>query len=414
MPSSIMVRTAAIAGTIAAAAIAAYAVVTLTATQAAEPDPPPAGDVETEAAPAPNRGPVAHAWGSDRRGYLGVGSPGGTQADPTPLGMPPDVFYAQVAAGARSSCALDDDGGVWCWGFGQSGQLGDGQGQSRSDHRPVDADVRLTSLAGHDHSFCGIDTAGALWCWGSNRAGQLGVGDTDRRTVPTKVVGGSWAEVDVARTHTCAVDTAGDGWCWGRGGVQGWSPLGTGNTSNTTTPAPVVVPDGTTLAGIAAGSTHSAAVDTDGRVWAWGEGRSGQIGPRETTAMVAVEVPLPDGVVAVNVTAGDDHTCVIDQDGGVWCWGRGREGQLGVGARSDSADPVQVELDAPAVTVDAGSEHTCVVDGLGDVWCWGEGGSGRLGTGDASVQDRPVRVDLPWDAAGVTAGDDHTVGWPAR
>ena len=32
----------------------------------------------------------------------------------------------QVATGASHSCALDDTGQVWCWGWNSNGQLGDG------------------------------------------------------------------------------------------------------------------------------------------------------------------------------------------------------------------------------------------------------------------------------------------------
>ena len=38
---------------------------------------------------------------------------------------------------------------------------------------------------------------------------------------------------------------------------------------------------------------------------------------------------LPDGVRALGVATGANHTCIHDQRGDVWCWGSNLKGQLG-------------------------------------------------------------------------------------
>ena len=72
----------------------------------------------------------AAIWGSLRGGLaalvLGVAAPAVAQ-------VPKMV---QVVAGSSHSCALDDAGHVWCWGFNDSGQLGDGTTTNRAT--PVD------------------------------------------------------------------------------------------------------------------------------------------------------------------------------------------------------------------------------------------------------------------------------------
>lgn len=63
-------------------------------------------------------------WGSDLTGQLGDGSAGGINPYATQVsGLPP---VTQLAIAAYASCAVDSGGGVWCWGAGPAGQLGDG------------------------------------------------------------------------------------------------------------------------------------------------------------------------------------------------------------------------------------------------------------------------------------------------
>src|SRR5690606_15098450 len=44
----------------------------------------------------------------------------------------------------------------------------------------------------------------------------------------------------------------------------------------------------------------------------------------------------------ISLTAGSQHTCVADETGSAWCWGRGGEGQLGNLASKDRSEPVRV------------------------------------------------------------------------
>ena len=78
------------------------------------------------------------------------------------------------------------DGSAHCWGFNQSGQLGDATRQSRWVAASVAGNLRFTSLsAGYDFT-CGA-TQDKVYCWGFNFYGQLGDETTVSRLVPTLV-----------------------------------------------------------------------------------------------------------------------------------------------------------------------------------------------------------------------------------
>jgi alpha-tubulin suppressor-like RCC1 family protein len=84
-------------------------------------------------------------------------------------------------------------------------------------------------------------------------------------------------------------------------------------------------------------------------------------------------------------------SCAVDTNGSVWCWGtQAADGQLGNGAATASASPVQVVTapggpalsNATKVFVDAyNGDVACAVDASTKLWCWGYGAYGVLGTG---------------------------------
>lgn len=75
----------------------------------------------------------------------------------------------------------------------------------------------------------------------------------------------------------------------------------------------------------------------------------------------------------------------LDVDGlAVFTWGRGEDGQLGLGDTSDQDEPTYVDaLRGVGVRqIACGSGHTLVLTTDGEVYTWGRGDDGRLGHGD--------------------------------
>ncbi len=67
------------------------------------------------------------------------------------------------------------------------------------------------------------------------------------------------------------------------------------------------------------------------------------------------------------------HSCVVKTDGGVYCWGPNREGQLGDGTREDRDHPVRAKGIPKATAVDIHGATTCIRSERGEAWCWGAG-----------------------------------------
>ncbi len=77
-----------------------------------------------------------------------------------------------------------------------------------------------------------------------------------------------------------------------------------------------------------------------------------------------------DPVTSGRLSAGAHHTCVVQNDGSVWCWGRNQYGELGVAAMNDSPVPVRAAF-SDAIAVAGGMQTTCGIKSDGTVWCWG-------------------------------------------
>ena len=213
--------------------------------------------------------------GRNEAGQLGTPEP----VQPTTPVQVPGSWRAIVAGDGDptvTTCGIKIDRSAWCWGTGDSGQLGNDASASSATPVPVAGGHEWASLTVGARHVCGVDTDGAAWCWGANDDGRLADGTVVARDVPTRVtVPGAWASLDAGLQHTCGVQTDGAGWCWG------WNDLGQlGNGTNTTTYYPEPVP--TQLPGtwtdVEAGAFGSSGIRAAGSAWAWGQGSDGQLG----------------------------------------------------------------------------------------------------------------------------------------
>mgnify|MGYP001035708857 CR=1 FL=1 len=329
-------------------------------------------------------------WGRNDSGQLGDG----TTADST---IPVDVTgltggVTSITAGGYHTCALTASGGVKCWGYNSSGQLGDGT--TTSSTTPVQVSGLTSGViaiaTGGVHT-CALTTSNGVKCWGANWSGQLGDGTQIQRTTPVQVSGLTSGVTAIAAglVHTCALTTSGGIKCWG---FNGLGQLGDGTTTSSTTPVQVSGLTSGVMA-IAAGLVHTCALTTSGGIKCWGFNGLGQLGDGTTTSSTTpVQVSgLTSGVMAI--AAGLVHTCALTTSGGIKCWGRNSEGQLGDGSGGHRTIPVDVNgLTSGVMAITAGGAHTCAVTTSSRIKCWGRNSEGQLGDGTTTSRQTPVDV----------------------
>jgi len=345
-----------------------------------------------------------------------------------------------VSAGFNHSTSVRNDGSVWSWGAGESGQLGDGNGGigfMNSTPQQVAGLGGVTQVAEGRGFVLALKSDGTVWAWGSNNQGQLGDGTTTDRTRPVQVSGLSNV-VEIAAGDFYAVARKADGtiWNWGAGSFGGTvfvvrtSPVQLGGISNVAAmaaggghvlflktdktvwgvganwaghlgdgtvnngrPDPVQTVGLSDVIAVAAGEAHSMALKADGTVWVWGNNGSGQLGaardlqPHPTPVQIA---GLPAGVKAI--ASGDEHCMALSADGTVWTWGSNSRFQLGWGVQvGENPTPKQIPNFGGVAFIEGGSAHSAALKADGTLWLWGAGDRGQLGDGLTADRLAPAR-----------------------
>ena len=355
---------------------------------------------------------TAYAWGTNESGQLGDGT---TTYRTIPGQVGADTHWAQVAAGGgemgyEHTVAVKTNGTLWAWGNNADGELGDGTTTDRSVPVQVGTDAHWAQVAAGFFYTVAVKTDGTLWAWGFNSDGELGDGTTASRLVPVQVgTDTNWASVaagtgDLGHATTAAVKTDGTLWAWGSNFA---GKLGDGTTTNRR--VPVQVGTDTHWTQVAAGSYHTVALKTDGTLWAWGWNPSGALGDG-TTIDRSTPVQVGTDTHWAQVSASWDFTVAVKTDGTLWAWGYNGDGELGDGTTTDRSIPVQIGMGADWAQVAAGGYYTAAVTTGGTLWAWGWNGAGNLGDGTTTDRLAPVRVGTGTHWSQVSAGWAHTVG----
>ena len=340
-------------------------------------------------------------WGYNLRGQLGNDTLIDSNVPVDVVGLSSGVV--SLAHGSHFACALLSSGGVKCWGFNSSGQLGN---NSLVDSKvPVDViglSSGVASISAGIWHVCAVMNAGGVKCWGDNRYGQLGDDSLVNRGVPVDVIGisGQVLMTD-AGWHTCAVLSSGGVKCWG---FNGAGQLGNNSLVDSKVPVDVTGLASSVIAVTAGGSgQQSCALLSSGAVKCWGSNFYGELG---NSTNVNSKVPLSvtglsAGVVTISTTA--YQTCALLSSGGAKCWGYNGYGELGDGTAVNRNAPVNVAgLPGGIIAVAAGTYSTCALTAAGGVKCWGYGGQGTLGNGVSANSFTPVDVVGLSSGIGVT------------
>ena len=152
-----------------------------------------------------------------------------------------------VAAGDSHTCGTGTDRSLWCWGYNEYGQLGDGSTVNQPVPVKVGTDKNWLQITSGDHHTCALRSLSGTtaWCWGDNASGQLGDGTTMDSSLPVRVgTRMTWSVIAAGRNHTCGIlwisEEARSGlFCWGYN-VGG--QVGDGTTLKRLSPVAVSVP----------------------------------------------------------------------------------------------------------------------------------------------------------------------------
>ena len=301
----------------------------------------------------------------------------------------PKTRVAGVSVGDGHVACVDDRGGLWTWGANRQGQLGrpsvgftrhELSLESELEDAPFDprptrvagfglddsCDTFATSVSAGTWHTVVVDASGAAHAFGYNHSGQLGLPGSPAWTFSE----GGGGEAYAART------------VWKR-------PQRLRHVWDL----------GVRFVSASAGKHRTVFLDVEGAVWtafcnemsvgrvASGGNLSGDdYEQSETEPWVRRLPPNPRRVMnapkTVYLDMSHETALMVDTRVGVWAWGKGNEGQTGLGharTATSPAGPLRGDLEGVRVErVVAGDEHCLAVAADGCLYGFGRGDDGRL------------------------------------
>jgi len=328
------------------------------------------------------------SWGRGNAYQLGNGEPRDRVSPMTMLFTKCPIL--KLACGAQHTLMLLGPSfapRVFAWGEGQNGQLGVGKSSSMQAMHPILVPALATTSnfvvkdigAGGNSSFAltsqlnqGRDSRLELLLWGDNAMEQLGLGKefkgVEKIFSPTPLSMNwdttemQWRKLYIqkavmGRKFGLAIDTYGRLYAWGD---NSHGQLGLGDKASRNTP--VCVETLPNVRHVALGLQHSAAIDSRRQLWTWGDCDDGRLGH----GTLYTEERLVQGDLITRI--------------------RKRVDQL--------LEPKCVEFfrHKQVSLVACGDRFTAALDVRGMPWTWGSGIYGQLGAGSLMSTELPVRI----------------------
>jgi len=280
---------------------------------------------------------------------------------------------------------------LYSWGSNSTGELGLNDRVNRSSPAQVGTGTNWSLISfGYNNVTIATKTDGTLWAWGPNTSGQLGLNDRVNRSSPVQVgTGTNWSQVGAGRS-TIATKTDGTLWTWGPASFGLW---GSNSTAGGYRSSPVQVGALTNWNSVSLKRNSVAATKNDGTLWSWGQGSDGQLGLNNTISEVSSPTQVGTGTNWSLVSVGQYSVVATKTDGTLWTWGDRRNGQLGQNNSFSRSSPVQVGTETNWSQVDtnfAGAVLATKTDGT--LWTWGNNNVGQLGQNNLISRSSPVQV----------------------
>lgn len=243
--------------------------------------------------------------------------------------------------------------------------------------------------------------------WGTVFGTKVGLQDTLKS--PQSIhLPGTVAAVGTSNSTQYALLTDGSLYAWGLGNT---GELGDGAAANSFgTAVRVQFPAGVKIAWIPSDAMPfdtGLAVDTTGHVWGWGENAYGEL-CLGSTSQYLTPVQLPVGTVTA--LAGASNHIVYVSGGVLSACGQNVDGDLGDATTASTTTPQRVAgINGALVrTLVASFANSGALLATGQYYDWGYNAAGQLGDGKAGgSSDVPVQVKLPAAVAQVALGGSY-------
>ncbi len=376
--------------------------------------------VQTQTIPTPSSSPELYCWWDGWYWKLWDETTQ-TKMVPTKVSLLSGVTnFTTPITWWNQSCSYSDTGSLYCWGYNFNGVLWihpwtvvTTSIALQSTLPPWETSLSNVHIGVNNHA-CWIGNSGNLYCWWDNAYGKLWTGTINTgyhipQKVDLPVWSTSFTKVTTWHNHTCALTNTGKAYCWGQNDYgQLW--VGTGNTTNYSTPTEVYLPSW--LTGFSSISTfwkHTCGIGNNGKAYCWWYNITGALWRAYANLEIPGQVTFPSWVTSfTQVSAGENYTCWIGNNGKAYCWWWNYYAQLWNGDTGVGSSFSPIEIVSPSWVssyngIFTWTRHACAIWNDSKAYCWGQNGSGQwwYSTGWTNSSS-PSMVILPAWKSGVS------------
>ncbi len=332
------------------------------------------------------------AWGGDHFGQLGLASKQTGKTYCIPRFCSFNVFIKQMACGEEHAAFVAQNGCVYTMGSNSEGRLGIGNRAIRQSASPCLVETMSNRPA--EYVACGwghtaVVSQGLVFAWGVGEYGALGVGSVDTQWLPVQAAipteltalavscGSRHTGVLVYddRTHRKTLVMMGAGEA---------GQLGTGHRDKELLPVRLPFPT-EEVKQVSCGIFHTGFVTASGRVYMMGGNSFGQLGVgTKKSSSQPLRVSALDNVPVVKVACGH-HSAAVSEYGELYLWGSGVFGEF-------LTPQLMREITGRVTDVDVGGSFGAAIDSQNCLWTWGSNTNGELGLGDYDQRLAPCLV----------------------
>ncbi|KAK9459100.1 regulator of chromosome condensation 1/beta-lactamase-inhibitor protein II [Lipomyces oligophaga] len=355
------------------------------------------------------------------------------------------VSIVDFAVGGAHVVVIDKAGKLWSWGCNDHGALGrNTAGGDEGLLRDMDAedddddgdlnpyestpakvenlpdDLVFVEVAASDSLSVGLTSEGRVWAWGTFRCNEGILGFSEKvefQRTPTQIpLPFAVTSIVAGKDHVLALTVNGKVFAWGNGQqFQLGRRIMDREKMQSLIPREFGIKN---IKSIGSGEYHSFAIDTSGRVMAWGLNQFGQCGIPSDAGEDGAVVSSPtyidglDGKNIVCITGGEHHSAALSAASEMYTFGRVDSFEVGI--EKDELPETAVKdangkpryLPIPTiVTIDDGDVHAkfvacgshhniALAKEDGSAWTWGFGETYQVGQGPSGEDvEIPTKIE---------------------
>lgn len=336
-----------------------------------------------------------YSFGDDEYGQLSLGD----RDDNLPISTPNPIItdirkIIAISAGGRHTLFLNAKGQAFGCGSNTYGQLGFRNGKNQSTPIwimiPAMTDDITAISAGGNHSLL-LNSQGRVYSCGANGHGQLGLVDFEDPHGPNLIRISDIIAISAGGDHSLLLNIQGQVYSFGS---NDYGQLGLGDRKTKVIPTLIENYGDHKIIATSAGFRHFLLLTSQGLVLSFGSNICGQLGHGHNHDQNYPCLITNPGIgKVVVISAGYDHSLLLNSKGQIFGFGHNRYGQLGLSGCRNKIVPTLIKTPEKIREISAGGNHSLISDINDRIYSFGHNQCGQLGLGGYADVNIPALIE---------------------